>query len=99
MNFTTAQTVVGGIGGVAAGVAGIVVGAIQGQPGFIVIGVAFLAAVIFALILGATASPRGALPPKWKIGAKFFALPEWALLVVGLILVVGGVSGGVLLAV
>lgn len=92
------KTIAGAIAAAAAGVAGIVVGALQSQPGFIVIGVAFLLVTAFALVVGATASPRGSLPPKPSIGAKFFGLPDWATLVVAGILVVGFVVGGLMLA-
>ena len=65
-----ALSVVGYILGAAAGITGIVVGAMQSEPGYIVIGVAFLAAVVVAFIAGATASPRGSVSGP-KYGAKF----------------------------
>lgn len=99
MNSTIklALSIVGYILGAAAGVTAIVVGAMQSEAGFIVIGVAFLAAVVVALIAGATASPRGSVSGP-KYGAKFTP-PDWAWWVAAGILVVGVVIGGILLAV
>lgn len=96
--INTGMTVAGFVLGAAAGVAGIVVGIIQAEPGFIVIGVAFLAAVAVAFVAGATARPQGALPPKIKFGGKFTP-PTWAWYVAAAILVVGLIIGGILLAV
>ncbi len=92
------KTIAGSIAAAAAGVAGIVAGVLQPQPGFIVIGIAFLIVTVFALVIGATASPRGSLPPKPSIGAKFFGLPDWASMVVMGVLVVGFVVGGLMIA-
>jgi hypothetical protein len=92
------KTIAGGVLAAAAGVAGIVVGVMQSEPGFIVIGVAFAIVTVFALIVGATASPRGSLPPKVSFGAKFMGLPDWAMWVVTIVLVLGLVIGGILLA-
>ncbi len=89
-------TVVGYIFGIAAGIIAIVVGAIQKQAGFIVIGVAFLAAVIFAIIAGAVAEPTGSISGR-EIGAKFTP-PDWAWWVCAGIIVVGCVIGAILLA-
>lgn len=90
-------SVVGYILGAAAGITAIVVGAMQSEPGFIVIGIAFLAAVVVAFIAGATASPRGSVSGP-KYGAKFTP-PDWAWWVAAGIIVVGMVIGGILLAV
>jgi hypothetical protein len=89
-------TVVGYIFGIAAGIIAIVVGAIQKQAGFIVIGVAFLAAVVFAIIAGAVAEPTGSISDR-EIGAKFTP-PDWAWWVCAGIIVVGGVVGAIMLA-
>jgi hypothetical protein len=91
-----ALSVVGYILGAAAGIAGIVVGAMQSEPGYIVIGVAFLAALAVALVAGATATPTGS-PSGPKFGGKFVP-PDWAWWVAAGIIVVGGVIGGILLA-
>jgi hypothetical protein len=91
------MTIVGYILGAAAGVTGIVVGIMQGEPGFVVIGVAFLAAVAVAFIAGATATPQASLPPKVKYGGKFTP-PDWAWYISAGILVVGIVVGAILLA-
>lgn len=91
-----ALTVVGYILGAAAGITGIVVGAMQSEPGFIVIGVAFVAAVVVAFVAGATATPQGSLSGP-KYGAKFVP-PDWAWWVASGIIVVGGVIGAILLA-
>lgn len=91
-----ALSIVGYILGAAAGITAIVVGATQSEPGFIVIGVAFLAAVIVALIAGAVASPRGSLSGP-QYGAKFTP-PDWAWWVAAGIIIVGGVIGGIMLA-
>ncbi|MFH8250588.1 hypothetical protein ACH3VR_09520 [Microbacterium sp. B2969] len=91
-----ALSVAGYVLGTAAGITAIVVGAIQSQPGFIVIGVAFLGAVVVAFIAGAVASPRGSISGP-KYGAKFTP-PDWAWWVAAGILVVGFVIGGILLA-
>lgn len=92
------KTMVGGVLAAAAGVTAIVVGALQGKPGFIVIGAAFLVVTAFALIVGATASPRATPPPDFSFGGKFLGLPEWAMVVVTVVLVAGFVTGGVMLA-
>lgn len=92
----TGMTIAGYVLGAAAGVTGIVVGIMQGEPGFVVIGVAFLAAVAVAFIAGATATPKGALPPNVKYGGKFTP-PDWAWYVAAAILVVGLIVGGILL--
>lgn len=92
------KTIAGSVGGVAAGVVAIVLGAINSEPGAIVIGVAFLAAAIIAIIAGATASPTGSLPPKPSIGGKFMGVPDPAFWLIVAILVVGLVVGGILLA-
>lgn len=89
-------SVIGYILGAAAGITAIVVGAMQSEAGFIVIGVAFLAAVVVAFIAGAVASPRGSVSGP-KYGAKFTP-PDWAWWVALGILVVGFVVGGILLA-
>ncbi|GAA1974895.1 hypothetical protein [Microbacterium pumilum] len=89
-------SVVGYILGAAAGVTAIVVGAMQSEAGYIVIGIAFLAAVVVAFIAGATASPRGSVSGP-KYGAKFTP-PDWAWWVAVGIIVVGMVIGGILLA-
>lgn len=91
------MTIVGYILGAAAGVTGIVVGVMQGEPGFVVIGIAFLAAVAVAFIAGATATPQASLPPKVKYGGKFTP-PDWAWYIAAGILVVGVVVGAILLA-
>lgn len=91
-------SVLGYILGAAAGVAAIVAGIRQSEAGFIVIGVAFLAAVVVAFIAGATASPRGALPPKVE-GAGKFTPPDWAWYVAAAIIVVGLIVGAILLAI
>jgi hypothetical protein len=93
------KTIAGGIGGAAAGVAGIVIGITSAGVGAIVIGVAFLAVTAIALIAGATATPQGSLPPKPSIGAKFLGVPDGAFWLIVAILVVGLVIGGILLAV
>ena len=92
------KTIAGGVLAAAAGVAGVVAGVLQKEPGFVVIGVAFGFVTVFALLVGATASPRGSLPPKISFGAKFMGLPDWAMYVVIVVLVVGLVVGGILLA-
>jgi hypothetical protein len=89
-------TIVGYIFGIVAGIAGIVAGAIQKEAGFIVIGVAFLAAVIVAIIAGATAQPTGSIARR-EIGAKFTP-PDWAWWICAGIVVVGCVIGGILIA-
>lgn len=89
-------SIVGYVLGAAAGVAGIVVGAMRSEPGFIVIGVAFLAAVVVAFIAGATAKPTGSISDR-EFGGKFTP-PDWAWYVAAGILVVGCVVGGILLA-
>lgn len=91
------MTVVGYIFGVVAGVGGIIVGAIQKEAGFIVIGVAFLAAVVVAFISGAAAQPTGSIARR-EVGGKFTP-PDWAWWVCAGIVVVGCVVGGILLAV
>jgi hypothetical protein len=91
-----ALSIVGYILGAAAGVTALVVGVMQSEPGFIVIGVAFLAAVLVALISGAVASPRGSVSGP-KYGAKFTP-PDWAWWVAAGIIIVGGVIGAILLA-
>jgi hypothetical protein len=98
MNSTIkrALSIIGYILGAAAGVTAIVVGAMQSEPGFIVIGVAFLGAVAVALIAGAVASPQGSVSGP-KYGGKFTP-PDWAWWVAAGILVVGFVIGGILLA-
>ncbi|MGC5172606.1 hypothetical protein ACLQ2Q_18370 [Microbacterium sp. DT81.1] len=93
-----ALSVVGYILGAAAGVAGIVAGIMQSEAGFIVIGVAFLAAVVVAFIAGATATPKGGLPPKIEFGGKFTP-PDWAWYIAAGIIVVGLIVGGILLAI
>lgn len=90
-------TVIGYLLGLAAGVAGIVVGVMRSEAGFIVVGIAFLAAVVVAFVAGATASPKGKLPPKVEFGAKFTP-PDWAWYICAGIVVVGLVVGGILLA-
>lgn len=94
----TGMTIAGFALGAAAGVTAIVVGIIQGEAGFVVIGVAFVAAVIVALVAGATAKPKAALPPKIEYGGTFTP-PDWAWYVAAAILVVGLIVGGVLLAI
>jgi hypothetical protein len=89
-------SVVGYILGAAAGVTAIVVGAMQSEPGYIVIGVAFLAAVVVAFIAAAVASPRGSVSGP-EYGAKFTP-PDWAWWIAAGIVVVGMVIGGILLA-
>ncbi|WP_194410458.1 hypothetical protein [Microbacterium cremeum] len=106
MNTTSAITgnrtvklvlsIAGYVLGLAAGVTAIVVGATRPEPGFIVIGIAFLAAVAVAFIAGATASPRGSLKPEY--GGKFVP-PDWAWYVAAAILVVGVVIGAIMIAV
>lgn len=91
-----ALSVVGYLFGAAAGITGIVVGIMQSQPGFIVIGVAFLAAVVVAFIAGATATPTGSVSGR-KYGGKFTP-PDWAWWVAAGIIVVGMVVGGLMLA-
>ncbi|MCR2792303.1 hypothetical protein NQ156_04420 [Microbacterium sp. zg.Y625] len=91
-----ALSVAGYLLGAAAGIAGIVVGAMQSEPGYIVIGVAFLLAVVVAFIAGATATPQGSLSGP-KFGGKFTP-PDWAWWVAAGIVVVGMVIGGILLA-
>ncbi|GAA2095446.1 hypothetical protein GCM10009841_06570 [Microlunatus panaciterrae] len=98
MNLKTIQTIIGGIFGIAAGVAGVVIGIMKSEAAYIVIGVAFLAATGYALLAGLSASPRGSLPPNPKVGAKFMGLSDRQLLIVGAILLVGFVVGGILLA-
>lgn len=93
----TILTVVGYIFGLVAGVAGIVVGVMQKQAGFIVIGVAFLAAVVFAFIAGAVAEPTGSISDR-EVGGKFTP-PDWAWWVSAGIVVVGCIVGGILLAI
>ncbi|GAB3271115.1 hypothetical protein [Microbacterium lacusdiani] len=88
-------TIAGYILGVAAGVTAVVVGIMRSEAGFIVIGVAFLAAVAVAFIAGATATPHASLQPSY--GGKFVP-PDWAWYVAAGILVVGLVAGGILLA-
>jgi hypothetical protein len=92
------KTIAGGVAGAAAGVVGVVIGIMQSEPGAIVIGVAFLAVTVIALVAGATASPRGSLPPKPSIGAKFLGVPDAAFWVIVAILVVAFIVGGILLA-
>lgn len=92
----TILTVVGYIFGVVAGIIAIVVGAVQKQGGFIVIGVAFLAAVVVAFVAGATAQPTGSISGR-SIGAKFTP-PDWAWWVCAAIVVVGCVVGALMLA-
>lgn len=91
-----ALSVLGYILGAAAGVAGIVVGIIRSEAGFVVIGVACLAAVAVAFVAGATATPTGSIS-KREFGGKFVP-PDWAWWVAAGILVVGFVVGGILLA-
>ena len=92
----TVLTIVGYLFGAVAGVAAIIVGATQKHPGFIVIGVAFLAAVVVAAIAGATAEPRGSISDREISG--IFTPPDQAWWVCAGILVVGCVVGGLMLA-
>ncbi|GAA1957225.1 hypothetical protein [Microbacterium deminutum] len=89
-------SILGYVLGAAAGITAIVVGAMRSQAGFIVIGIAFLAAVVVAFIAGATATPQGSVSGP-KYGGKFVP-PDWAWWVAAGILVVGFVIGGILLA-
>ncbi len=89
-------TIVGYIFGIAAGIAAVVAGVMQEEAGFIVIGVAFLAAVIVAIVAGAVAQPRGSIGNR-EIGAKFWP-PDWAWYVSAAIIVVGVVVGAILIA-
>jgi hypothetical protein len=89
-------TIVGYIFGIAAGIGGIVVGAMKGEAGFIVIGVAFLAAVIVAIVAGAVAEPTGSISDR-EVGGKFTP-PDWAWYVSAGIIVVGVVVGAILIA-
>jgi hypothetical protein len=92
------KTIAGGVAGAAAGVVGVVIGITQSAVGAVVIGVAFLAVTVIALVAGATATPQGSLPPKPSIGAKFLGVPDGAFWLIAAILVVGLVVGGILLA-
>lgn len=92
------KTIAGGIFGAAAGVAGIVIGVLQSEPGAVVIGVAFIVVTVIALVAGATAKPDGKLPPNPRIGAKFLGVPDPAFWVIVAILLVAFVIGGILLA-
>lgn len=92
------KTVAGAIGGAAAGVVGVVIGIVSAEPGAIVIGVAFLAVTVIALVAGATATPTGSLPPRPSIGAKFLGVPDGAFWIIAAILLVAFVVGGILLA-
>lgn len=92
----TLLTVLGYLGGTAAGITGIVVGAVQSQPGFIVMGAAMLVAVLVAFVSGATAQPTGSISGP-RYGGKFFP-PDWAWWVAAGVLVAGFVIGGILLA-
>jgi hypothetical protein len=98
------KTIAGGIGAAAAGVAAIFIGVSAAanaadRIGWIVIGVSFLAATAIALIAGATAKPVGSPPPKASIGGKFLGVPDRAFWLIVVILVIGLVLGGILLAI
>jgi hypothetical protein len=89
-------TIVGYIFGIVAGIGAIVVGVMKKEPGFIVIGVAFLAAVIVAIIAGAVAEPTGSISGR-EIGGKFTP-PDWAWYISAGIVVVGVVVGAIMIA-
>ena len=89
-------SILGYILGAAAGIAAIGVGAMGPEPGFIVIGVAFIAAVVVAFIAGASAKPTGSIP-KREFGGKFEP-HDWAWHLAAGIIVVGCVVGGIMLA-
>jgi hypothetical protein len=92
------KTVVGGVCGAAAGVVGVVIGIMQPEPGALVIGAAFLVVTVIALVAGATAEPKGSLPPKPSVGAKFLGVPDGAFWLIAAVLVVAFIVGGILLA-
>ncbi|HET7724187.1 MAG TPA: hypothetical protein VFK68_06085 [Propionibacteriaceae bacterium] len=92
----TILTVVGYIFGVVAGIAAIVVGIVQKHPGFLVIGGAFLAAVVVAFATAATARPDGSISDRRVAGT--FTPPDWAWWVCAGIVVLGCLVGGLMLA-
>jgi len=92
----TILTVVAYVFGAVAGIAAIIIGATQGHPGFVVIGVAFLAAVAVAFIAGATGTPSGSIAGRSVAGT--FTPPDWAWWVSAGIVVVGCVVGALMLA-
>lgn len=92
----TILTVVGYVFGIVAGIAAIVVGVIQKHPGFLVIGAAFLAAVVVAFVSAATAEPGGSISERRVTGK--FTPPDWAWWVCAGIVVLGCLVGGLMLA-
>jgi hypothetical protein len=89
-------TVVGYLFGIVAGIVAIVVGVSQKHPGFVVIGVAFLVAVVVAFIAAATAQPGGSISERRVAGT--FTPPDWAWWVCAGIVVLGCLVGGLMLA-
>jgi hypothetical protein len=92
----TILTVVGYVFGIVAGIVAIVVGVIQKHPGFLVIGAAFLAAVVVAFVSAATAEPSGSISER-RVAGKFTP-PDWAWWVCAGIVVLGCLVGGLMLA-
>ena len=89
-------TIAGYILGLVAGIGTIVVGSMKKEAGFIVIGVAFLAAVVVAIVAAAVAEPTGSISDR-EVGGKFTP-PDWAWYVSGAIVVVGVVVGAIMIA-
>lgn len=89
-------TIVGYIFGIVAGIGTIVLGVIKKEPGFIVIGVGFLAAVVVAIVAAAVAEPTGSISGR-EVGGKFTP-PDWAWYISAGIVVVAVVVGAIMIA-
>src|SRR5262245_14444211 len=77
---------IGGIvTGFAAAVLMVIIGIVVKKPGISILGGACGASAVVALIAGATASPRVTISPP-GVGAKYSEIPDWAFVVIALLL-------------
>jgi multisubunit Na+/H+ antiporter MnhB subunit len=85
MKIQKAVHIAGIVAGFAAAILMVIIGIVVKKPGISILGGACGAGAIVAIIAGATASPTVSIDPP-GVGAKYSQIPDWAFVVIALLL-------------